>query len=120
MEYVRQSSGLETVMVLFEDGGRPLPRHRLAMGLREWSGKLVLRSGHDELLRRSVIVAHLVAPDDPERDLVPPLVDARFTFNDEHEARIDGLDLDLTNRKFTAQAWHVKYPEYARRDKRCL
>ena len=112
--------GQDRVVILFEDGGRPLPRHRLAMPLKEYAGKLVLKTEWVEALRRDVLVAHLIDTAQPERDVVSPIYNASFSYRDDMEARIDGLELDATNRKFTAQAWHLKYQGYAKRDRRCL
>jgi len=97
---------LDTVTLRFEDGGRPLPRHRLAFPQSEYEGRFSFKEAICGPLRRTVLVARLLGPDG---DVLPQLYDAKLLYCEEGEARVAGLELDELNNKFTAQTWHVRF-----------
>jgi hypothetical protein len=98
---------LDRVSLRFEDGGRPLPRHRLAFPIAEYEGKFTFKEAQCPPLRRTVFVARLTSP--TGADVLPPLYDAKLIFCEDGEARVAGLELDTLNSKLTAQTWHVRY-----------
>lgn len=98
---------LDVVSQRFEDNGRPLPRHRLALPQSLYEGRFSLREAICQLLRRTVLVARLT--DANGADVLPPLYDAKFIYCDEGEARVAGLELEELNTRFAAQTWHVRF-----------
>jgi len=97
---------LDTVILRFEDSGRPLPRHRLAFPQRQFEGRFSFKESICQPLRRTVLVARLSGLNG--EDLLPPLYDAKLVYCEGGEASVTGLELDTLNRKFSAQAWHVR------------
>lgn len=95
----------DKVTLRFEDGGRPLARHRLAFPLQVHEGKFSLKEARCEVMRRTVMVARLFGPDG--EDVLQPLYDAKVVYCEDGEASVAGLEVDTLSRKFTAQAWHV-------------
>jgi hypothetical protein len=96
----------DLVTVLFEDGGRPLAKHRLAFPLQRHEGLFVLKETRCDVLRRTVLLARLLNAEND--DVIAPLYDAKVVYFDGGEARVAGLELDTLNRKFTGQTWHVR------------
>jgi acyl carrier protein phosphodiesterase len=97
---------LDVVILRFEDGGRPLPRHRLAFPQTAYEGRFSFKESWCPELRRHVMMAQLSTA--VGADVLPPLYDARLVYYDGGEARVAGLDLDTLSSKFTAQTWAVK------------
>jgi hypothetical protein len=103
---------LDIVMLRFEDGGRPLPRHRLAFPQTEHVGSFTLKEAWCPELRRTVLVARLGA--EVGENVLPPFYDAKLVHCEASEARVAGIELDPLNNKWHAQTWHVKFAGYAR------
>lgn len=104
------------VSLRFEDGGRPLPRHRLAFPMAEYEGRFTFKEAPCAPLRRTVFVARLSGPNGD--DVLPPLYDAKLIFCEDGEARVAGLELDTLSSKLTAQTWHVRYAGQGNREGR--
>lgn len=100
----------DKVSRLFQGGGRPLAKHRLAFPKNTHEGLFVLKETCCDVLRRTALLARLLGSDNA--DLLPPLYDAKVVYFDAGEARVAGLELDPLNRKFTAQTWHVRCAGY--------
>lgn len=97
---------LDTVILRFEDSGRPLPRHRLAFPQTEYQGLFTFKENSFRPLRRTVLVARLLGP--TGEDILPPLYDAKLVYMEAGEGSVTGLELDTLNSKYSAQAWHVR------------
>lgn len=95
------------VATLFEDRGRPLPRHRVVTRQPEHHGRLTLTEAHDKDLRRSVRTAHLRGIDSPE-DVLPPLRDAVVLWIGDGAMTITGLETDIIDCKSFAQSWYIE------------
>ncbi len=91
---------------LYEDGGRPLPRHRLAVLRSEGSqeGWLVYKESWDEHHKRHMMKAYLLA-DDGQRQVFPELLDAVMMFAEDGVMTIRGQERDPISRKLTGMAW---------------
>jgi len=104
---------LDRVSLLFEDGGRPLARYRLAFPQVEYEGSLSVKEMRAGPMRRTALAARLLGANGAE--VLPTLYDARLVYHADGESRIAGLQLDTLTNKFTAQTWHVKYGGYESR-----
>jgi hypothetical protein len=95
------------VAQLYEDGGRPLPRHRAVTRQPSHEGLLSLTEEHDRELRRSVRSAHLR---DVSRgvDVLPPLRDAVVIWIGAGRMTITGFESDDVTRRSVAQSWYVE------------
>ena len=100
----------DSVSLLFEDGGRPLARHRLAFPQREYPGAFSFEEVPSSEFKRTVATARLQAPNG--EDVVPPLYEAKLLWFKDGEARISGLEVDSITRRRTAQCWNVKLAGY--------
>lgn len=99
---------LVKVARLFEDGGRPLPRHRAVTVKPEHLGKLSLAEGFDRELRRSVRSAHLRSVQSGD-EVLPALRDAVVLWIGDGHMTITGLEQDHLTRRTVAQSWYVEF-----------
>ena len=97
---------LDIVSLLFEAGGRPLPRYRLSFPQSEFEGSFSFEEVPSNEFKRTVPVARLQAGNGD--DVLPPLYEAKLLWCKEGEARVSGLEVDDLTRRRTAQCWHVK------------
>lgn len=104
---------LDRVSLLFEDGGRPLARHRLAFPQTEYEGRFSVKELRGGPMGRTMLAARLEGENGTE--VLPTLYDARLVYHADGESRIAGLQLDTLVNKFTAQTWHVKHARVAPR-----
>lgn len=95
------------VTLLFECGGRPLARYRLAFPQREYAGAFTFEEAHSIEFRRTVATARLQAPSG--HDVLPPLYEAKLLWCKEGEARVTGLEIDELSQKRTAQCWNIRF-----------
>jgi len=99
-----------TVRLCYEDGGRPIPRHREAMPLPEIPGWLILREQIDNTVRRTTRIAQLHNDRTNGRDVLQPLHDAVVLWVLDGFMCVTGLEEDALTRKRTAQSWHIRLP----------
>jgi hypothetical protein len=95
------------VAQLYEDGGRPLPRHRAVTREPEHYGILMLTEEHDRELRRSVRSARL-RPAQGGPDVLPPLRDAVVIWIGDGRMTLTGFETDELTRRSVAQSWYVE------------
>lgn len=98
---------IDTVILLYEDGGRPVARHRFAFPQPEYQGEFSYEEGFDRELKRTVVLARL--QDGAGRDVLPPLYEAKLIWCKAGQARVSGLEVDEVTRKRTAQCWNVRF-----------
>lgn len=98
---------LVRVAQLYEDGGRPLPRHRAVTRQPEHEGILTLAEEHDRELRRSVRSAHLRGGP-AGADVLASLRDAVVIWIGEGRMTIIGFETDPLTRRSVAQSWYVE------------
>jgi hypothetical protein len=96
----------DKVSLLFEGGGRPLPRYRLAFPQPEYVGSFSFEEVPSSVFKRTVATARLQAPGG--RDVLPPLYEAKLLWCKGGEARVSGLEVDEVTRTRTAQCWNVQ------------
>lgn len=92
---------------LFEQGGRPLPRHREVTQQPTHLGKLSYTDQHEMEFRRSVYTAYLRSTD-TGNDVLPPLRDAVVRFIADGHMTISGVEVDADTRCRVAQSWYVE------------
>jgi hypothetical protein len=102
------------VSLLFEDGGRPLPRFRLGFPQREYKGSFTFEEVPNSEFKRTVATARLQTPDGG--DVLPPLYEAKLLWCKGGEARVSGLEVDYVTRRRTAQTWNVRLGGFAGQD----
>jgi hypothetical protein len=95
------------VRLLFEDGGRPLARHRLAMPPKLAIGVFRYQEHYLKQCLRTTYLATLLGPGG--ENMVPPLYDAVLRYGEGVELTISGLELDDVSRKFTAMSWRLQF-----------
>ena len=95
---------------LYEDGGRPLPRHRLAFIRAHESGSegwFVYKEDYDPDHKRTMMKAFLLgAPGTPE--VFPTLLDAVLMIAEDGTLTVRGQERDPLTRKLTGMAWWCK------------
>lgn len=101
----------DSVSLLFEDGGRPLARHRLAFPQHEYTGTFSFEEVPSSEFKRTVAMARLQAPSGD--DVLPPLYEAKLLWCKGGEARVSGLEVDEVTRRRTAQCWNVRIGGFA-------
>lgn len=97
------------VAQLYEDGGRPLPRHRAVTTQPAYSGILSLTEEHDRDLRRSVRSAHLREAGSGA-DVLPALRDAVVIWLAGNRMTLTGFETDALTRCSVAQSWYIEFP----------
>lgn len=97
----------DSVSLLFEDGGRPLARYRLAFPQPEYFGSFSFEEAFSNEFRRTVATARLQAQ--TGEDLLPPLYEAKLLWCKDGEARVSGLEIDDLTKKRTAQCWNIRF-----------
>lgn len=98
---------LVRVAQLYEDGGRPLPRHRAVTSQPSHQGMLTLTEEHDRELRRSVRSARLCAEHDGA-DVLPLLRDAVVVWIGNGRMTLTGFETDGLTRRCVAQSWYIE------------
>lgn len=98
---------LVRVAQLYEDGGRPLPRHQIATLAPVCRGNLCLIELHDRELRRNVRSAHLRDLYNGA-DLLAPLRDAVVIWIGDGRMTLTGFETDELTRRCVAQSWYVE------------
>ncbi|MES2899541.1 MAG: hypothetical protein V4723_07420 [Pseudomonadota bacterium] len=91
---------------LYEEGGRPLARHRALTLAPSHEGVLSLHESHAPRLRRAVRKARIANLAGTEITL--ELYDAVVLFIGEGVMTITGMEIDAATRKATAQSWYVE------------
>lgn len=104
----------DKVSLLFEDGGRPLPRYRLAFPQPEFLGTFTFEEVPNSVFKRTVATARLQAPS--ADDVLPPLYEAKLLWCKAGEARVSGLEFDEVTRSRTAQCWNVQIGGFRKQD----
>lgn len=97
----------DSVFLLFEQGGRPLARYRLAFSQQEYIGSFSFEEVPSREFKRTVATARLQAPSGD--DVLPPLYEAKLLWCKSGEARVSGLEVDEITRRRTAQCWNVRF-----------
>jgi len=92
---------------LYEDDGRPLPRHRAVTCQPDHAGVLTLTEEHDRELRRSVRSARL-HDDVLGADVLPPLRDAVVIWIGNCKMTITGFESNQMIRRCVAQSWYIE------------
>lgn len=103
--YVELPGEIFRAALLYEDGGRALPRHRAVTLQPEHQGALFLQEAYDPDLRRNVRRAHLRAAG---ADAVAPLRDAVVTWIGDKGLTVIGIEADPLTRKGVSQAWYAE------------
>lgn len=91
------------VQLLFEDGGRPIPRWRETRA-KSYIGELKVQSTYLPEFKRQSIVANLTKG---MHSVVPTLVDAAILNVLENSMLLKGMNRDPLTNKITAQSWYV-------------
>lgn len=91
---------------MFEEGGRPLPRHRAVSLAPSHEGILSLYEGYDRDLRRTIRKARVDNVTGTETLLT--LYDAVVLFYQDGVMTITGMERDPLTRKATAQSWYME------------
>jgi len=94
------------VAKLYEDGGRPLARHRAVTQPPVHKGEFTLSEEHDRELRRSVRTAYL-RQRGTGADVLPRLRDAVVLWVGDDAWTVTGFETDPLTRKAVAQSWYV-------------
>lgn len=95
------------VAQLYEDGGRPLPRHLMVTLRPSHYGKLSVVEEYDRELRRSVRSAHL-RDTDTGAHVLAPLRDTVLVWAGEGRMTLTGFEADVLTRRCVAQSWFVE------------
>lgn len=98
---------------LYEDGGRPLPRHRAVTLPPSHEGILSLYEQHDRVLRRTVRRARVSNLAGTET--LMELYDAVVLFIGDGVMTITGMEIDPASRCATAQSWYVEIVDVRKR-----
>ena len=98
---------------MFEEGGRPLPRHRAVSLAPSHEGILSLYEEFDRDLRRTVRKARVDSVAGTETLLT--LYDAVVLFYQDGVMTITGMERDPLTRKATAQSWYVEIVDVRKR-----
>lgn len=106
----------DSVSLLFEEGGRPLPRYRLAFPQQEYEGSFSFEEVLSNEFKRTVATARLQAPSGA--DVLPPLYEAKLLWCKDGEARVSGLEVDEVTHRRTAQCWNVRIGGFFNRSER--
>lgn len=101
------------VSLLFEEGGRPLPRYRLGFPQKEYQGSFSFEEAPNREFKRTVATARLQAPSGA--DVLPPLYEAKLLWCKDGEARVSGLEVDEVTRRRTAQCWNIRIGGFSAR-----
>lgn len=99
---------------LFEDGGRPLARHRAVTLAPTHQGILSLFEKHDRDLRRTVRTARVTNLEATETAL--ELYDAVVLFYKDGVMTITGMERDPVTRRATAQSWYLEVLDVRKSD----
>ena len=99
---------------LYEDGGRPLARHRAVSLAPSHEGILSLHEAYDRELRRTVRKARVSNLAGTETIL--ELYDAVVLFIDDGVMTIASMEIDPGTRKATAQSWYVEIFDVRKRE----
>lgn len=91
------------LQLLFEDGGRPVPRWRETCA-KSYVGELKVQSTYLKEFKRQSIVANL---SDGKQFVVPTLIDASILNVLEDSMLLKGMNRDPLTNKITAQSWYV-------------
>jgi len=91
---------------LYEDGGRPLARHRAVTLQPSHVGRFSLTEEHDRDFRRSVRSARLRNEATGE-DVIPRLRDAVVVWVGDSAWTVTGFETDPVTRRCVAQSWYV-------------
>jgi hypothetical protein len=91
---------------LFEDQGRPVPRHRAISLQPTHVGNLALNEEYIKEWRRTVRIAKL-QPINAQEVGLPALYDAVVLWIGSGEMTISGVEIDELSGKRTAQSWRV-------------
>ena len=97
----------DCVFLLYEAGGRPLARYRLAFPQQQYVGTFSFEEVYSHEFTRTVATARLQAPSGD--DVLPPLYEAKLLWCKAGEARVSGLEVDGLTRRRTAQCWNVGF-----------
>ncbi len=92
---------------MFEDGGRPLARHRAVTLQPQHQGLLSLSEEHDRELRRSVRSARLCSELDGSH-VVPALRDVVVLWIGGAHMTLTGLERDDITNRSVAQSWYIE------------
>lgn len=93
------------LQLLFEDGGRPIPRWR-ATRAKRYTGELRVQSTYLIEFKRQAIVANLT---DGRQFVVPTLIDASILNVLENSMLLKGMNRDPLTNKITVQSWYVTW-----------
>ena len=104
---------LVLVAEMFEEGGRPLPRHRAVTLAPSHQGVLSLYEEYDRDLRRSVRKAKI---DSISGQPLLMLHDAVVLFCQDGVMTITGMERDALTRKVTAQSWYIEIVDVRKRE----
>lgn len=96
------------VSQLYEDGGRPLARHRAVTLQPSHTGNFTLSEEHDRDLRRSVRSAYL-RDQATGVEVLPRLRDAVVLWVGDDAWTVTGFETDPLTRKAVAQSWYVSF-----------
>lgn len=101
---------------LYEDQGRPLPRHRLGVLRLEnaHEGWLIYKEEWDGNHKRHMMKAHLVG-EDGRTEVFPEMLDAVMMFAEDGVMTVRGMERDPVSRKLTAMAWWCQILQPGRR-----
>lgn len=97
----------DSVSLLFEQGGRPIARHRFAFEQKVFEGSFSFKEVPNTAFGRTVATARLQSPNG--EDVVPPLYEAKLLWCEHGEARVSGLEVDELTQKRTAQCWNLRF-----------
>jgi hypothetical protein len=98
---------LVKVAQLFEECGRPLPRHRSITLQPVHVGHLSLSEQYDKEFRRSVVFA-ILRGGPAGADVLPRLFDAVVRWIGDGHMTISGFQIDEATKKCTVQSWYVE------------
>ena len=102
---------------LYEDHGRPLPRHRLSVirpresGVEGW---FVYKQAFDEHHNRTMYKAYLLG-EKGQPDVLPELLDAVIMLAEDGVMTVRGQERDPLTRKLTGMAWWCQVLRAGRR-----
>ena len=104
----------DSVFLLYECGGRPIARHRLAFEQTVFEGAFSFKEAPNTAFGRTVATARLQSQNG--EDVVPPLYEAKLLWCEHGEARVSGLEVDELTQKRTAQCWGLRFGGADRED----
>ncbi|GAB2880965.1 hypothetical protein GCM10027277_57560 [Pseudoduganella ginsengisoli] len=98
----------DVVVVLYENEGAPIPRHRLAFPKPAHEGLFQIGDEIDTELKRTMPIARLRSAEGAGDDVLPPLRDAKLLWQRRGVACYTGVEMecDLSRRR-TGQSWKV-------------